>query len=381
MEIELDPELGLEITPQGYLVKRGCNIARLIALEYAGSEIGYNDRPDEIFTVYRDEKELFNPETIKSFEGMPVTIIHPPNLEVNADDWKEKSAGHVQNVRREGEYLVCDVYIQDAAAIEILKLTGIKEISCGYDSVLIYQDGKIWQTKIRGNHVAIVREGRCGDTCKLGDRGLAMNKLSKTKIADSLSKHLQKLKALKIGDSAEEAASDATDTLEDAKQAVTEAIELVEEVKKEVEAAPDGQPIADAEGTDPSDDKDAKIAELESQIEEKDAKIAELEEELKKRDEASETSTVVADAALRFPKTKLGDAKTAREARERILVDTKAFSKADMKSMTDAEIRAAYVAVSAINPAKGTSALGSKILGDSKIVENSNLSGLFGGKK
>lgn len=70
-----------------------------------------------------------------------------------------------------GGYLVCDAYIKDAAAIEVLRSSEVRELSCGYDpGVLVERDGQIYQIDIRGNHVAVVAKGRVGADCRLNDK-------------------------------------------------------------------------------------------------------------------------------------------------------------------------------------------------------------------
>ena len=156
----------MKINENGYLVTK-VNMASLEPMEYLGQEIG--KEANKVYTVYRKEEELFNDETIKSFEGKPITLTHPEDI-VNASNWKDEAIGHIQNVRREGKFLVADAYINDEIAISIIKNHGIKEVSLGYESKLVEEGGKIYQTNIKGNHLAVVSEGRAGKECKLNDK-------------------------------------------------------------------------------------------------------------------------------------------------------------------------------------------------------------------
>src|SRR5690606_34331493 len=45
--------------------------------------------------------------------------------------------------------------------------SGMIEVSCGYDADIEEIDGKLTKVNIRGNHLAIVDEGRCGADCKI----------------------------------------------------------------------------------------------------------------------------------------------------------------------------------------------------------------------
>ena len=159
-----------EITPQGY-IKTVAKITKGAVLEYLGHEIGLTDsRVNKKIEVNRTIEELSKPETLKSFEGMPLTITHPDDKEVSADDWSQKSVGHIQNVRADGNYIICDAYIQDKNAIALLKDKDIRELSVGYEPADVQErGGKFYHENIRANHVAIVAEGRAGSDCRLQD--------------------------------------------------------------------------------------------------------------------------------------------------------------------------------------------------------------------
>ena len=58
--------------PEGYLLCLNVPVARTGTQEYLPEELGQPPGPDPI-QVYRPEDEVFAPETIASFEGMPVT--------------------------------------------------------------------------------------------------------------------------------------------------------------------------------------------------------------------------------------------------------------------------------------------------------------------
>jgi hypothetical protein len=101
---------------------------------------------------------------------------------VTPDDWRQYAVGHVTNVRRgEGDNadkVVADLVISDAAAIEAIN-SGLREVSCGYDvTVEQVEPGVERQTRIRGNHVALVDAGRAGPECAIKDSkgGVAMDK-------------------------------------------------------------------------------------------------------------------------------------------------------------------------------------------------------------
>ena len=158
-------------TQEGFLICRNVPIARTGEQKYLRRDIDPESNSNEEVTLIREEKEVFDPAAIASFEGKPVTNNHPNEL-LKADDVRFFERGHAQNVRRgEGEfsdYLVADLHIHDAELIEAVK-NGKREISCGYNYVCEERDGKFYQTNLRGNHVAVVDKARAGETVAIMD--------------------------------------------------------------------------------------------------------------------------------------------------------------------------------------------------------------------
>ncbi len=122
--------------------------------------------------VYRPEEEVFSPETMASFEGMPVTNDHPPEG-VDVSNIRSLQKGHAHNVRRgtgdESDLLLADLIITDPALIRLILEEGKREISCGYTYELCEENGQFIQRKIRGNHVAVVDAGRAGPRVSIKD--------------------------------------------------------------------------------------------------------------------------------------------------------------------------------------------------------------------
>lgn len=140
---------------------------------------------DGEIVVERTADEVFSPETLASFEGMTVTILHPEDEEGNIkfvapENWRELAVGHLQNVRRgtgsQSDLMIADLIIKDEEAIDYIE-NGLREVSCGYDAE--YQQtaiGKAKQYQITGNHVALVPNGRAGSRCAIGDRNTMATK-------------------------------------------------------------------------------------------------------------------------------------------------------------------------------------------------------------
>jgi len=189
-----------ETTPEGYLLCRDVPIARIGKLMYGDGEIPVTADKSGLIIIERDEDVLFDPRTIASFEGKPVTDDHP-NDWVNPENWKDLSKGSANNVRRgddiDSDCLVADLLITDKETIDAV-MAGKVEISLGYDADYTeISVGKGFQTNIFGNHIALVPKGRCGSRCKIGDSFMAKKKISfadrirnlvKTKDADEAEK-------------------------------------------------------------------------------------------------------------------------------------------------------------------------------------------------
>lgn len=161
------------LTPEGFLFCQGVRIARTGPMLYRDYEV-----PDiepggpGMITIERDAAVLFDDAAMASFNGKPVTNDHPPAI-VDPSTWKAFSVGTVLNPRRgdgvEADYLLADLLITDQQAIDEVQ-SGKREVSCGYDCDREQiKPGLGRQTKIVGNHVALVTRGRAGPACAIQD--------------------------------------------------------------------------------------------------------------------------------------------------------------------------------------------------------------------
>ncbi len=156
-------------TPEGYLLCRNVPIARTGEQVYLARELGLRDGDQErSISVRREEEDVFDPVAMASFEGKDVTDEHPPTA-VTPENHAVYSKGHLQNVRREGDYLVADLFIKDPILISEVKNGVKREVSCGYDCEYVLTGDGYKQTHIRGNHVAIVPRGRAGHEVAIHD--------------------------------------------------------------------------------------------------------------------------------------------------------------------------------------------------------------------
>ena len=166
-------------TPEGYLICLDVPISRTGEMTYRASELGLDGR-DRLVTVYRDPADVFHPDALASFEGKDITAGHPAES-VSPVNHSAYSRGHVQNVRREGDFVIAYLLVMDAALISDIKNGVVREISCGYNCVYTpLPDGRYSQTDIRGNHVAVVPRGRAGHEVAIKDSAGSAGKGTKT---------------------------------------------------------------------------------------------------------------------------------------------------------------------------------------------------------
>lgn len=155
-------------TAEGYLICRDVPIARTGPQEYLARELMLDGNPERVITVDRLPDDVFTDATIASFEGKPVTDGHPPE-NLGPENYAAYSRGHVQNVRREGDCIVADLYINDANLASDIQNRVKREVSCGYLCNYEPYGTGYKQTHIRGNHVAVVPRGRAGAAIAIQD--------------------------------------------------------------------------------------------------------------------------------------------------------------------------------------------------------------------
>lgn len=162
-------------THEGFLIIRDVPIARTGEQIYGPYETPIAAGADGLVHIMRDEAEVFRDQTISSLEGKDIVDEHPGE-EITPDNWRDLTIGHLQNVRRGvGEHidhLVGDFVIKCPAAIKAVR-DGKRQVSCGYRAEYVKTgDGRGRQTNIIGNHVALVKQGRCGPSCAIGDKDM-----------------------------------------------------------------------------------------------------------------------------------------------------------------------------------------------------------------
>ena len=159
-------------TPEGFLICMNVPINRTGHQTYLGKELMLDEdtsnNPNKEVDIVRDEDDVFDRATLASFEGKPIVNEHPDE-DVDVNNYNMYANGHCQNVRRDGEYTIADLYITEPNLIRDIE-NGKREISCGYTCDFVPNgDGTYKQVNIRGNHIAVVNSGRAGEKVRIND--------------------------------------------------------------------------------------------------------------------------------------------------------------------------------------------------------------------
>lgn len=237
---------GNEISPnqietvEGFLICKNVPIARIGEQEYLARDLALDGDPERVIKVNRYEADVFERATLASFEGKPVTDGHPPE-EVEPSNFASYAKGHMQRVRREGDFMVADLYINDPNLINDVR-NGIKrEVSCGYICEYVPDGDNYKQTKIRGNHVAVVPRGRAGHMVSIKDESTSNIKKGGSTMS-KFTKELLKVFGTATKDASAEEIDEMAETTANAIDAGTEEKEqegVKDEMKDEMEKTND----------------------------------------------------------------------------------------------------------------------------------------------
>lgn len=177
--IAKDSESARKYDDYGWLEVRGNPISKVGVFPYLGSQIGAPE-PDRIYMVLRPEEELSHPDTIDSFKLLPFVNEHPNRLlgdGVNAED-KGIEGVIGEEVYYEAPYLRGNIKVFTNRMNESID-SGKIELSPGYQCTWDFTPGvfdgqryEVIQRNIRGNHLALVEEGRSGPDVSVMDSAM-----------------------------------------------------------------------------------------------------------------------------------------------------------------------------------------------------------------
>ncbi|WP_410679073.1 DUF2213 domain-containing protein [Avibacterium paragallinarum] len=344
-------------TKDGYLVVPA-TLSKVGIFDYLDSELNVGNQK-AVKKVARTEGSLFGNETIKSFEGVPITVGHPKE-NVNAKNWKALSVGVVRNVVRDQDTLKGEAWIYDEETIRLIQDHGIQELSCGYDC-------KLTQTQVNGadyemspmigNHVAIVARGRCGGTVKLADEENAMSK--KVKLLDSI----LGVFGISLSDEQkkqiEEEDDEQTSEMPKKKSGENQPEKPAEQsAKKEKNAASDEEKEKEKRNV-----KDEALVKENAELK---AKIQKLEDEAKASVTAQKRSAVLADAKMISADLSFADSDTVRQIQEKVIIHSGIAPAETLTALSDEAIEGMYQAAKNISKKLQDHQLGSAFLNDSK---------------
>lgn len=152
-------------TPEGYLICTDAILARTGKQTYTKDEV-FGDGDNTEIDIDRPYDQVMNEKTIASFENKPVTFDHPEE-DVNVGNYKSYAVGYVRDVHQgkvDGKDVILgNLVITDQEAINAIESGEHTDLSCGYDcDIKDDGNGGYAQNNIRGNHVALCKEGRAG---------------------------------------------------------------------------------------------------------------------------------------------------------------------------------------------------------------------------
>ena len=164
----------------GYLHVSTSNITKEQVVPYVGDTIpGWRELgldPKKVYQIYRPAEEI--EKAVDTFNGLPLSLDH---WEMDAANMpKDKIVGSLgTDAAFDAPYLTNSLTVTDADAIKRINSGEFRDLSAGYLCDVEMQDG-IFDGKhydgvmknIRGNHVALVREGRAGHDVRVADSAM-----------------------------------------------------------------------------------------------------------------------------------------------------------------------------------------------------------------
>lgn len=159
----------------GWLEVKDNPISKVGVFDYLGAEIGA-PIPDKIYRVLRPPEELASEETINSFKLTPFIIEHEMLGKYATPAEKKGIQGVIgENVYFDPPYLRANIKIFSDVALSNID-SGKIDLSPGYRSKYEFTSGiyegqhyDVIQRHLRGNHLALVDEGRTGPDVAVQD--------------------------------------------------------------------------------------------------------------------------------------------------------------------------------------------------------------------
>lgn len=234
--IAFDKASARRIDENGYMHVTLTPISKACVNPYLGREIaGWEELrldPNGIYYGYRAPEEL--EKAAETFNGIPLLLDHHDESAANPQkDFRVGSTG--TDATFDGVYLRATLSITDAAAIALIESGEMKELSCAYFYEPEWTAGEangvpydFIMRNIRGNHVALVEEGRAGHDVKVEDSKRRLKSMRRAKAKD------EAVEEVKTADTVEAVLAEFFPDLEEEKRAAfLEALKKVEAPKEE----------------------------------------------------------------------------------------------------------------------------------------------------
>lgn len=171
------------VDENGYLHVASSHITKATVNPYYGAEIpGWEAaglEPQKVYYGFRDPQEL--QKSLPTWAGLPLHIEH--HVDSADDPQKLTRVGSVgTDVRWNAPYVDAPLTVWDRQAITGIEDGSFRELSCAYRYTPDFTPGEYERTPydfvmrdIRGNHVALVEEGRAGPDVVVADRKTVNN--------------------------------------------------------------------------------------------------------------------------------------------------------------------------------------------------------------
>ncbi len=181
MLITFDKASARRTDENGFLHLEETNISKATVNPYYGSEIPGSEAlgldPKKIYKLLRDPDEL--KKAASTFNNLPVLDKHIPvsAMDLNDEDIKKHVVGSTgTEAEFVAPYLRNSMVLHTASAIKDVEAGSKAELSCAYRYEPVMTSGTYEgqtydgiMTNLRGNHVALVTEGRAGHDVKVMD--------------------------------------------------------------------------------------------------------------------------------------------------------------------------------------------------------------------
>ena len=173
----------MRVDDESFTTLKANPISLVGVLQYSGKAIDPNGKKfglkqDKFFGVFTPPWELFDPDAIDSFNGVPFREGHEMMGKGTKLKNSEGQGGSIYNVRASKDMdgvLIADMKITSQELLKKIK-NGKTNVSLGYRCRYVKQSGEykgqkydFIKTHIRGNHCALVEHGRCGSGVRVYD--------------------------------------------------------------------------------------------------------------------------------------------------------------------------------------------------------------------